>query len=47
MLQKGDVVELYSDDKKSREPMKSDLKIKKDGEFKVTLQSDGGFIIVK
>ena len=47
MLQKGDVVKLYSDDKKSREPMKSDLKIKKDGEFKVTLQSDGGFIIVK
>ena len=47
MLQKGDVVKLYSDDKKSREPIKSDLKIKKDGEFKVTLQSDGGFIIVK
>jgi hypothetical protein len=47
MLQKGDVVELYSDDKKSREPMKSDLKIKKDGEVKLTLLTDGGFIIVK
>ena len=47
MLQKGDVVELYSDDKKSREPMKSDLKIKKNGEVKLTLLTDGGFIIVK
>jgi hypothetical protein len=47
MLQKGDVVELYSDDKKSREPIKSDLKIKKDGEVKLTLLTDGGFIIVK
>ena len=47
MLQKGDVVELYSDDKKSREPMKSDLKIRKNGEVKLTLLTDGGFIIVK
>jgi hypothetical protein len=47
MLQKGDVVELYSDDKKSREPIKSDLKIKKNGEVKLTLLTDGGFIIVK
>lgn len=47
MLQKGDVVELYSDDKKSREPQKTELRIKKDGEFSITLQTDGGFIIVK
>lgn len=47
MLQKGDLVKLYSDDKKSREPIKSDLKIKKDGEVKLTLLTDGGFIIVK
>ncbi len=46
MLQKGDVVELYSDDKETREPMKSELKIKKNGEVKLTLLTDGGFIIV-
>ncbi len=46
MLQKGDVVELYSDDKKSREPMKSELKIKKNGELKISMLTDGGFIIV-
>lgn len=47
MLQKGDIVQLYSDEKKSREPQKTELRIKKDGEFSITLQTDGGFIIVK
>ena len=46
MLQKGDVVELYSDDKETREPMKSELKIKKNGELKISMLTDGGFIIV-
>lgn len=47
MLKKGDVVELYSDDKETREPMKSELKIKKNGELKISMLTDGGFIIVK
>lgn len=47
MLQKGDLVKLYSDDKETREPMKSELKIKKNGELKISMLTDGGFIIVK
>jgi hypothetical protein len=42
----GRKVKLYSDDKKDRSPKLDDSTIKKNGELKVTLQPDGGLIIV-
>ncbi len=45
-LKKGDVVTIYADDS-SREPQKSDLKIKNPKKVKVHLLHDGGFVIVK
>ncbi len=45
-LKKGDVVTIYTDDS-SREPQKSQLKIKNPKKVKIHLLHDGGFIIVK
>ncbi len=45
-LKKGDVVTIYTDDS-SREPQKSELKIKNPKKVKVHLLHDGGFVIVK
>ncbi|MDO5446401.1 MAG: glycoside hydrolase family 97 catalytic domain-containing protein [Prevotellaceae bacterium] len=46
VLSKGDVVTLYSDDK-AREPHKNEMKIKDPRKVKLTVLSDGGFVIVK
>ena len=45
-LKKGDTVTIYTDDS-SREPQKSELKIKNPKKVKVHLLHDGGFVIVK
>jgi len=45
-VKKGDVVTLYSDDA-SREPQKTQLKIKDPKKVKLHLLHDGGFVIVK
>jgi hypothetical protein len=47
MLQKGDVATLYSDNAKTREPEKSELKIRKANKVTLTIQPDGGAVIVK
>lgn len=46
MLTKGGNVTVYSDNKKDREPMKSEMKVKKPEAVTVTMQPDGGVIIV-
>ncbi len=46
MCQKGDEVSYYSDDK-DRAPQLESLKIKKPAEVKVTIQPEGGVILVK
>lgn len=46
-LSKGDVATLYSDDAKTREPLKSDLKVRKANKVTLTILPDGGAIIVK
>ena len=45
MLQKGDVVTLYSDNLKTLEPEKKDVKV--GSKFTVTMANQGGFVIVK
>ena len=45
-LKKGDTVTIYTDDS-SREPQKSELKIKNPKKVKIHLLHDGGFVIVK
>ena len=47
MLQKGDIATLYSDNAKTREPEKSELKIRKANKVTLTIQPDGGAVIVK
>lgn len=42
----GKRVKLYSDDKKDRSPVLNEVSIKKNGELRVTLQPDGGVLIV-
>ena len=46
ILSKGDVVTLYSDDN-NREPQKTQLKIKDPKTVKLSVLSNGGFVIVK
>ena len=46
MLNKGDDVKYYTDNKK-RELTVENLKIKRDGELTVTMQPDGGMMIIK
>ena len=46
ILSKGDVVTLYSDDN-NREPQKTQLKIKDPKNVKLSVLSNGGFVIVK
>lgn len=46
MLTKGGNATVYSDNKKDREPMKSEMKVKKPEAVTVTMQPDGGVIIV-
>jgi hypothetical protein len=47
MLQKGDIATLYNDNAKTREPEKSELKIRKANKVTLTIQPDGGAVIVK
>lgn len=47
MLSKGDVVEMISDNAKTREPQKTSLKVKNPEKVKVTILPDGGFVMVK
>lgn len=46
-VQKGDIVTLYSDNAKTREPQKSDLKIRNAKKVTLTILPDGGAVIVK
>jgi hypothetical protein len=45
MFKKGDVVSLYSDNIKNREPQKKDVRISA-SPFTVTMANEGGFVIV-
>lgn len=45
MYTKGDVVTIINDDPKTREPLKSELKIKDPSKVKLTIQPDGGLVI--
>ena len=47
MLQKGDKVQLYSDNLKDREPQLSELKVNNPKAVRVTMADQGGFVIVK
>ena len=47
MLQKGDKVQLYSDNLKDREPQLSELKVNNPKAVSVTMADQGGFVIVK
>jgi hypothetical protein len=47
MLQKGDLLTLYSDNLKDREPQKSALKVNNPKAVVVTMADQGGFVIVK
>lgn len=46
-VQKGDIATLYSDNAKTREPQKSDLKIRNAKKVTLTILPDGGAVIVK
>lgn len=46
-VQKGDITTLYSDNAKTREPQKSDLKIRNAKKVTLTILPDGGAVIVK
>ncbi len=47
MLNKGDIVSLYSDNVKDNEPQLTQAKVKKTGTYTVTMADQGGFVIVK
>lgn len=47
IAKKGDIATLYSDNAKTREPEKSELKIRKANKVTLTIQPDGGAVIVK
>ena len=47
MLQKGDKVEAIIDNPKDGEPMKSIIKVGKNSEVKISIRSNGGFVMVK
>ncbi len=47
MLHKGDVATLYSDNVKSHEPEKKELKIGNPQKVKLTMVDQGGFVLVK
>ena len=47
MLEKGESVNLYSDELTTREPQLSQLKVKDPQKVTVTMADQGGFVIVK
>lgn len=47
ILQKGDIATLYSDNAKTREPQKSELKVRNAKKISLTILTDGGAVIVK